>query len=121
MRVMVVDDEDIERKGLKMILERELTNIVVNDEARNGRLAIQIAKTFQPHIIFMDIKMPGMNGLETIEEIRKDSPHVKFVILTAFDTLGVTKKTSTEGVMDYILKPYSKDELIETFDRLVVK
>ncbi|RKL65411.1 hypothetical protein CR203_20920 [Salipaludibacillus neizhouensis] len=118
MKVMIVDDEAIERQVLKRILEKEIPGIIVNGEARNGRIAIEIAEEFKPDIIFMDIKMPGMNGIEAIKEIQQSLPKSKFIMITAFDTFEYAREVMQKGVREYLLKPAKKQDVLDAYYRM---
>lgn len=113
-KLLIVDDEDLERQALRTMLVRMFQEIEVVGEARNGREAIELADRYHPDIITMDIKMPGLNGLETIEEIKLNHPATSFVILSAFDSFQYAQKAMKLNVNHYLLKPYNRNELKET-------
>ena len=69
MRILIAEDELLERKAMKKFIQENFKDMEVVGEAANGRKAIELAREMQPDIIFMDIKMPGINGLEAIEQI----------------------------------------------------
>lgn len=71
-RILIVDDEEIERIALQKIIETEITEVEVIGQAENGRQAIEMAEQYQPDLILMDIKMPGIDGLGAIEAIQKN-------------------------------------------------
>lgn len=110
IKVLIVDDEEIERRSMHVILSDAFQDIEVR-EARNGRLAIEIASTFKPDLILMDIKMPGIDGLEAIEQIKKELKTTKFIMVTAYDTFTYAKQAIKLGVNDYILKPSKTTEI----------
>jgi two-component system, response regulator YesN len=112
-RLLIADDEHLERKGLELIIERTLPNTFQFMQAENGRMAIQLTDEFHPDIVMMDIKMPGINGIEALKEIRILHPHVKMILLTAYDHFTYAKEAISIGVKDYILKPAKKDQLQE--------
>src|SRR5699024_2742279 len=87
-------------------------------EAVNGRKAIELAETIKPDIIFMDIKMPGINGLEAIEEISGKYPAIKFILVSAYDSFDYAKEAMQFGIKDYILKPAKKEEIVKALLRL---
>ena len=118
MRVMIVDDEILERKALAKIMQTEFPEIQVVGEAANGRAAIQLASELHPDIIMMDIKMPGINGIEAVMEIRKRHTKIKFMMISAFDTFEYAKKVMQQGVKEYILKPGKKDDIVEAVIRV---
>jgi len=112
-RVLIVDDEAIERKGLEMILTESFSSSITIAEADSGRTAILKAEEFRPDIIFLDIKMPGIDGVEAAKEIKKLNRNVTIFMLTAFDKFEYARQLMKIGVRDYILKPYSREEVIE--------
>ncbi|WAA12528.1 response regulator [Fervidibacillus halotolerans] len=113
LKILLVDDEMIERKAMKKIIESHFGKGIVCGEAANGRQAIQMAEELHPNVILMDVKMPGINGLEAIEIIRKKYPEMKFIMVSAYDSFDYAKRAMKEGVKEYILKPASKEETIE--------
>ncbi|WP_221567086.1 response regulator [Alkalihalobacillus sp. TS-13] len=118
LRIMVVDDERIEREALKMMIGREMEGAEVVAEAGNGRQAIEIAKAEHPDLILMDIKMPGIDGVEAVTEIKKELPDIRIIMVSAFDTFEYAKKVMQQGVKEYLLKPSKKEEVIEAICRV---
>jgi len=111
IKLLIVDDEQIEREGLHAILRKGFPDLVI-EEAKNGRIAVEMAATFRPDLILMDIKMPGMSGLEAVERIGEDYPAVKFVMVTAYDTFEYARMAIKLGVKDYVLKPSKSSEIV---------
>lgn len=118
MRILIAEDELLERKAMRKFIEENFTDMVVVGEAVNGREAIELAKDKRPDIIFMDIKMPGINGLEAIEQINTNHPTIKFILVSAYDTFEFAKQAMQFGIKDYILKPGKKQEIIEALFRV---
>ena len=85
-KLLIVDDEPIERDGMQAILHKAYPELDIK-QAKNGKIAVEMAGDFKPDLILMDIMMPGMNGLEAVEQISEDHPNIKFVMVTAFDML----------------------------------
>ncbi len=117
-RVLIVDDETIERKGLEMILNGNFPSLLIA-EADSGRTAIMKAEEFRPDIIFLDIKMPGIDGVEAAKEIKKMNKNVHIFMLTAFDRFEYARELMKLGVRDYILKPYNREEIIEPLKKAI--
>lgn len=113
MRIVIAEDELIERKALKKLIEDNIADMEVVGEAANGRMAIELAKSKMPDIMFMDIKMPGINGLEAIERIHKINPDIKFILVSAYDSFDFAKEAMQYGIKHYILKPEKNVEIIE--------
>ncbi|WP_018133182.1 response regulator [Effusibacillus pohliae] len=119
MKVLICDDEQIERMALRQLLNRHLPELQVVAEAANGRQAILLADQHHPDIITMDIKMPGINGLETIQEIQSRHPHVRFLMISAYDTFDYAREAIQLGVKDYILKPSKKELILASFRKVM--
>ena len=118
IKFLIVDDEQMEREGMKAILKREFPSLLM-EEANNGQLAIELAADFQPDIVLMDIQMPGINGLEAIEQILIDNPQTKFIMVTAFDTFNYVQSALKLGAKDYILKPSKISEIIKVVGKVL--
>lgn len=112
-KLLIVDDEQIEREGLEAILKKGFPELVVG-QAKNGRIAVEMAGSFGPDLILMDVKMPGMSGLEAVEVIGETHPDIKFIMVTAYDTFEYARKAIKLGVKDYILKPSKASEIVAT-------
>jgi Response regulator containing CheY-like receiver domain and AraC-type DNA-binding domain len=117
--VLIVDDEKIEREGLAAILRKGFPDLAI-EQARNGRAAVQMAEEgFRPDLVLMDIKMPGMDGLETIERMSAVDPDIRFIMVTAYDAFDYARQAIKLGVKDYLLKPSRADEIIATVGRVL--
>jgi two-component system, response regulator YesN len=118
-RLLIADDEALEREGLEWMIGQQLPGLFEVIHAENGRLAIQRAEQYRPDIIFMDIKMPGIEGLEALRLIQSAHPKVKMVLVSAYDFFSYAKEALRLGVRDYILKPARKDQIVEILKKLV--
>lgn len=118
LNILIVDDEVIERKALTKIINGSLKDVTVIGEAPNGRKAIEMANEHRPDIIFMDIKMPGVDGVQAVKEIRKMGPGIRFIMVSAFNTFEYAKEVMQQGVKEYILKPSSKQDILEAVERV---
>ncbi|UJF34903.1 response regulator [Paenibacillus hexagrammi] len=112
-RLLIADDEALEREGLEMMVKHVMKDQFEIYHAENGRRAIQLAEEKRPHIVFMDIKMPGIHGLEAVREILARHPDTRIVMVTAHDFFAYAKEALSLGVKDYILKPAKRDELLD--------
>lgn len=117
LRILVVDDEVIVLESAVQVITGAFEDVEV-ETARNAREALIKLEHFAPHIVFSDIKMPGMNGIEFIERARQRNAQVKIVIVSAYDRFEFAKEALALGVEDYILKPLSKRTLIGTIEAL---
>lgn len=113
-RILICDDEGIVRQSLEFMIGKSFGDECELEFARNGRTAIELAESFHPDIILMDIQMPGINGLEAMQEIRRENRHVVFIVLTAYDKFEYTQKSIDVGVLSYLTKPINRDVLTDT-------
>lgn len=117
--LLIVEDENIERRALRYILESKINNINICGEAKSGLEAIEMAKNDAPDIILMDIEMPELSGLEAQKEIIKFLPNVHTIILSAYDDFAFTQSAIRIKVIDYLLKPIKPNDLIESINRSI--
>lgn len=120
MRIVLVDDEDMIRRGLMYLLEQLDMDIQVVAEARNGQDGLQKIELLQPDFAFIDIRMPVMNGIQLVQKLyeSKRAPQTKSVIVTAHSEFEYAQQALRYGVTDFLLKPLDEDVLREFFDRL---
>lgn len=111
-KIVIADDELIERKAIKTIINSNFKDLFEIHEGKNGREAIELNDRVKPHILIMDIKMPGINGIEAIKEIRKNFKEVYIIIISAYDYFSYVKEAMEYDVRDYLLKPLRRSELI---------
>jgi len=116
-KIMITDDEKVAIDSLKFIIEKNFSDAEIIATARSGREAVEKAKEHIPDILFMDIHMPGINGLEAIREIRKFNSRVAVIVLTAFDQFEYAKDAINLGVMEYLLKPVNRSKVVEVVER----
>ncbi|KAF0193417.1 MAG: two component system response regulator, partial [Bacteroidetes bacterium] len=118
-RVMIADDEKVAIDSLKYILEKNFDDVEVISTARSGREAIEKVEAAVPDIIFMDIRMPGINGIEAIREIKKQHRQIIFIVLTAFDQFDFAREAVNLGVMEYLLKPVNRMKVVEVVNKAI--
>lgn len=112
--VLIIDDEELIRKGIKKrIISYEL-NIGTIFEGSNGVQALELLKNNKIHIALVDINIPFINGLEFIKEGIKLSRDTIFIIISGYDNFSYAQKAIEYGVFRYILKPINKNQLKET-------
>ena len=109
--VLLVDDHRIMRDGLRAILSRS-NDFEIAGEADNGPDALQMAKRLRPHMVLMDIGLPGLNGVETTSEILRTHPECKIVVLSAFDDETSVLGAMRAGARGFILKKASEMDLL---------
>lgn len=118
-RILIADDEQIERKVLVKTLEKNFSDICELYQAENGREAFRIYEEEQIQIVILDIEMPGMNGIQTAEAIRRQDRDCCIIFLTAYDEFSYAKKAISVRALDYLLKPYQEDELISVLETAI--
>lgn len=118
LKILIVDDEILERKALTKIINNSSENVMVIGEAPNGRKAIEMAREHKPDIIFMDIKMPGIDGVQAVKEIKSTDSSIRFIMVSAFNTFEYAKEVMQQGVKEYILKPSRKQDILESLQRV---
>jgi len=118
IKILIVDDEEVERDGMQAILQKAYPNLVIA-QGKNGKIAVQMAGEYKPDLILMDIKMPGMNGLEAVERIFADYPNIKCIMVTAYDTFDYVRQAMKLGAKDYLLKPSKTSEIVETVGKVL--
>ncbi|SDZ14859.1 response regulator transcription factor [Tindallia californiensis] len=109
-KVLIADDEPKIRKGLKRWIEESSYSFQVVAEARNGKEALECTLATSPEVIFVDINMPVMNGLDYISQVKKACPGSLIVIISGHDEFKYAHKAIKYKVLDYLLKPVSKNE-----------
>jgi DNA-binding NarL/FixJ family response regulator len=117
LRVLIADDHEVVRKGLRTLLQ-EQPGWVVAAEARDGREAVDKAKEVKPDVIVMDMSMPGLNGLEATRQIAKSLPQTKVLILTMHESDSLIREVLDAGARGYLLKEDTGADLIKAVDAL---
>ena len=110
-QILIADDEQIERLVLRTTLERHFSEQCIIYEAKNGKEAVAMAEEKRLDAVILDIEMPGIDGLQAAEEIRKIYSKCSIIFLTAFDDFGYAKKAISVRALDYLLKPFNDSEL----------
>ena len=117
--LLIAEDELIERMVLKKTLEKRLSDQCRIFEAQNGREALDIFRRESIQIVILDIAMPGMNGIEAAEAIRKEDMECCLIFLTAYDRFEYAKKAVSVRAMEYLLKPYSQKEMLAVVEEAI--
>ena len=112
-KIMIADDEGITVDALKFIINKNFSGECIIESAKTGREVILLAETFRPDIAFMDIHMPGINGIDAIKEIKKTQPGIQFINISAYDKFSYAKTAIELGVSKYINKPFEQSQIIE--------
>lgn len=111
IRILIADDQVITRSGLRVLLSAA-DELQVVGEANNGEEAIAMANAEQPDVILMDLRMPGVNGIEATRRIHRTSPHIGILILTVFEDDASVFPAIRSGARGYLLKNSEQEELV---------
>ncbi|MEU6717040.1 response regulator transcription factor [Nonomuraea sp. NPDC046802] len=107
---MIVDDHPVVRDGLRGMFDH-VDDIEVVAEASDGFEALAMARQARPHVVLMDLRMPGLDGVGAIERLRADHPEIKVIVLTTYDTDADVTRAMAAGVAGYLLKDAPREEL----------
>ena len=116
--ILIVDDEKLERRGIRFLLKREKGEFQIL-EATNGKDALGVLESNHVDILFSDVKMPYMNGLELTKAVREDHPDMEIVIFSGYNDFSYAREALRYGVVDYVLKPVDPEEFHKTFQRVM--
>lgn len=111
INVLLVDDHDIVRAGVSRLLE-DVRGIKVIAEASSGEEAVKIAKERHPHVVLMDVKMPGIGGLEATRKMLRNDPDIKIIALTVCGEEPFPSKLLQAGAAGYLTKGSEVDEMV---------
>ncbi len=115
MRIVLVDDHEVVRLGIKALLEQSSQFEVVG-EASNAKEAIEMAGKIRPDIVLMDIRLPGISGIDACEEITQSFPEVRVVMLTSYAEDEMLFSAIRAGASGYLLKQISSEDLIRSLE-----
>lgn len=111
IRVLIADDQTITRSGIRSLLAAQ-EDVEIVDEAQNGEEAIEFASSTQPDVILMDLRMPGVIGIDTTRRIHRTFPHLGILVLTVFEDDTSVFPAIRAGARGYLLKNAEQDELL---------
>lgn len=106
-RILIIDDEEVVLDSCTRILKSGAYKIAT---ATNGLLGLDLVKEFQPDLIYVDLKMPGISGIEVIEKIRDSDPTIVVIVITGFATVSSAVEAMKNGAYDFLPKPFTPDE-----------
>ena len=112
IRVLCVDDHEIMRGGIRYLL-LAVEDVELVGEARSGKEALGLCETLQPDVILMDMRMPGMDGIQTTQLIRQRYPEIQILVLTSFEEEEMIQQAMQAGAIGYLQKGISVDELAD--------
>ena len=117
IRVLIADDHSVVREGLASLVKRK-SDMVVVAEASNGREAVQLWKEHRPDVTLLDLRMPELDGVGAIKEIREMDENAQIVVLTTYDGDEDIYRAIKAGAKAYLLKDTARDALVETVRRV---
>lgn len=121
IRILVVDDHTVVRKGLCALLSADKYGIEVVGEAANGEEALEKTRQLDPQVILMDLIMPVMDGLEAIKAIRAELPEARILVMTSYTEDDMLVRAIEAGAMGYLLKDASPDVLVSTIQNVFLE
>ena len=119
--VFVVDDEPIVLEGIRSKIDWESSGFTFAGEATDGEIALSMLHEVKPDILITDIKMPFMDGLQLSAAIKKIQPWIKIIILSGHDEFDYAKRAISIGIEDYLLKPFTPDELLKSLQKTALQ
>lgn len=118
MKILVVEDETNIREGIVSILQTNLNIPFKLKSCADSAQALSVSEAFYPDVVITDIVMPDMNGLELIGRLRAKELCTNFIILSGHDNFSYAQQAIRYGVVDYLLKPLDKEQLLEIIQRI---
>ncbi len=118
IKLVIVDDESSTIRGIKRMINRQQTGFVVVGEAMNGLEGIRTALDILPDVIITDIRMPKLNGIEMMKQIKDKLPDTKFVVLSGYGEFNYAQEAIKVGAIDYLLKPISSKNFYPLLDKI---
>lgn len=119
IKLLIADDEALEREAIKYIVNAHFPGCFDIRETANGRETIAQADQFRPDLLFLDIKMPGCNGIEAAQEIRVIVPECRIIILSAYHYFNYAQSAISFGADEYLTKPAAPAKIVETVTRVL--
>lgn len=118
MKVVVVEDEALVRRGIVLAVDWAAVDCAVVGEAADGQEGLELIRQCKPELIVTDIKMPRMDGIEMVRQLRAEGNGAHVIILTAYSDFSYAQSAVKLGAVDYLLKPFHDGELEEAVTRL---
>lgn len=118
LKVLVVEDEELIRRGIVLAVDWAALDCVVVAEAANGEEGLAAARRYQPSLIITDLKMPQMDGIEMLRRLREEGCDAFVIILTAYDSFAYAQSALRLGAVDFLLKPFHDGDLEQAVSAL---
>lgn len=117
-KLLIVDDEPFAREGLRYHFDWAAYGVEVMGEADGGKAALAAIQAHRPDIVLTDVRMPDMDGLTMAKQIRQADPHIKVIIMSAYDDVEYVKSALRVSALDYILKPVNLSDLAAVMQKV---
>jgi two-component system NarL family response regulator len=118
IRVLIADDHGVVREGLVSLIKRNKAHMIVVGEASNGREAVELWKQERPDVTLLDLRMPELDGVEVIKEIRASDKGARIIVLTTFDGDEDIYRAIQTGAKGYLLKDVPREALMDSIRRV---
>ena len=118
LKVLIVDDETVVRRGIMLGTDWAAMDCVVVGEASNGEEGLAAAARYNPNLIITDVRMPRMDGIEMMRRLREQDCTAHFIVLTAYDEFDYARSALRYGAADYLLKPFRDQDLVAAIARV---
>lgn len=118
MKILIAEDEQRAREGLQALIGTLPGDYEVMATASNGQKALELIQLLKPDVVFTDIRMPYMDGLDLVRAVRAQHLTASFVILTAYAEFELAQQSISLGVSEYLLKPVTREKVEEVLQRL---
>jgi len=119
VKTLIIDDHDLLRRGIRGLME-SVPSVTVIGEGDSGEQALELARTLKPDLIFMDVRMPGMGGLEAVRRLRVVAPEIKVIVITALNDDATPLALLKAGALGYITKS-AEAEVVEIAVKTVMR
>lgn len=115
-KLLIVDDEEIEREGMARFIQWEQYGIEIAGTAWNGIEGLEKIRSLKPDIVMTDIKMPVMNGIELIKKAKSEFEDIEFIVLSGYGEYEFTSQAMQEGIRHYLLKPCDEEQIAKVIE-----
>ena len=117
LKIVIADNESVIRMDVREMLEEAGHEVV--GEAVNGKKAVELARRYKPDLCILDVKMPEMDGISAVKEIKKVDPNAKIVMCSAMGQQAMVIEAIQAGARDFIVKPFQPDRVLEAVRKAV--
>lgn len=114
LNIIIADDDAVTCRGLRLLLIEHGHHVI--GEAHDGEKLVELCLQHQPHVAFIDINMPKLNGLEAVERMRETCPQVYMIMITAMPTLDNVQRALRMGISGFVVKPFNAVKVVEALN-----